>query len=172
MIEQLFEKVLWQSRLVIVVAVIASLFTAFVMLYLTTVDVVYMISHLGEYASPEMTESARKSLHATTVGHVVEIIDGYLLSSVLLIFALGLYELFVSKIDIASASEQSSNVLIINSMDDLKDRLAKVILMILIVKFFEYVIAMTYSTPLELLYLATGIALVGLALYLTHARSH
>jgi uncharacterized membrane protein YqhA len=63
--------------------------------------------------------------------------------------------------------------LVISSLDDLKNRLAKVILMILIVKFFEHAIGLTYKHALELLYLAGGIALIGLALYLTHAsESH
>jgi uncharacterized membrane protein YqhA len=46
--------------------------------------------------------------------------------------------------------------------------LAKVILMILIVKFFEYTVSMEFSTPLDLLYMAGGIALIGLSLYLSH----
>lgn len=41
--------------------------------------------------------------------------------------------------------------------------------MILIVKYFEYVVSMKFNTPLELLYLALGISFIGLALYLSHA---
>jgi uncharacterized membrane protein YqhA len=61
---------------------------------------------------------------------------------------------------------------LINSLDDLKARLAKVILMILIVKFFEHAISLSFDTPVSLLYLAGGIALLGLALYLSHAAEH
>jgi uncharacterized membrane protein YqhA len=96
-------------------------------------------------------------------------VDGYLLATVMLIFSLGLYELFISKIDMAVESESSSNVLLIRNLDDLKARLAKVILMILIVTFFEHVLGVDFRGPLDLLYLAGGIALIGLALYLTHA---
>ena len=92
----------------------------------------------------------------------------FLLASVLLTFSMGLYELFISKIDVAEASESSSNVLHITSLDDLKNRLAKVILMILIVNFFEAVLSIQFETPQSLLYLSGGIALIGLALYLTH----
>jgi uncharacterized membrane protein YqhA len=63
-------------------------------------------------------------------------------------------------------------VLLIDSLDDLKSRLAKVILMILIVKYFEHAIAMSFETPLDLLYLAGGITLIGLAIYLSHAADH
>ncbi|NWG87245.1 MAG: YqhA family protein, partial [Hydrogenophilaceae bacterium] len=54
------------------------------------------------------------------------------------------------------------------SLDDLKARLAKVILMILIVTLFEEALKMKLETTLDLLYLGGGIALIGLALYLTH----
>jgi uncharacterized membrane protein YqhA len=169
-IETVFEGFLWRSRLVVLFAVVASLFTAFAMFYLATVDAYYMATHLIGYASPDLTIDARNTLRAETITHVVEIIDGYLLATVLLIFSLGLYELFISSIDQAKTEDEdtASNVLIINSLDDLKARLAKVILMILIVRFFEHAISMAFATPLDLLYLAAGIALIGLALYLSH----
>ncbi|MEN8170219.1 MAG: YqhA family protein [Pseudomonadota bacterium] len=168
-LESIFEGVLWESRFAVLFAVIASLFSSFSVFYMATVDAYYMMSHLGEYASPALDVATRNSLRGATITHVVEIIDGYLLATVLLIFSLGLYELFISKIDKAEQSEASSNVLLITSLDDLKARLAKVILMILIVKFFEHAINMVFKTPLDLLYLAAGISLLGLALYLSHA---
>lgn len=171
-VERIFETLLWDSRFVVIFAVIASLFSALAMFYMATVDAYYMLSHLLEYASPTLDTASRYSLRSATITHVVEIVDGYLLATVLLIFALGLYELFISKIDMAEGSETSSNVLLINSLDDLKGRLAKVILMILIVKFFEHAISLNFDSPVALLYLAGGIALLGLALYLSHAAEH
>ena len=167
-VEKIFESMLWNSRFIVLFAVVASLLTAVAMFYIATVDAWYLLLHLLEYASPALDSAARNNLRAETVTHVVEIIDGYLLATVLLIFALGLYELFISKIDIAGFSKTASNVLIINSLDDLKGRLAKVIMMILIVRFFEYAIDISIDSALNLLYLAAGIALIGLALYLSH----
>lgn len=166
--ESLFESFLWNSRYVVLLAVIASLCVSLAMFYLATVDGFYTIVHLGDYASSAMDSHTRALLRSQTVTHIVEVIDGYLLATVLLIFALGLYELFISKIDEASESETASGVLLINSLDDLKARLAKVILMILIVRYFEHVVNMTFETPLDILYLALGISFIGLALYLTH----
>jgi len=168
-IELIFESILWGSRYIVILAVIASMITSAAMFYVATVDAFFLVTHLGEYASPTLDTLARAELRGVTITHVVEVIDGYLLAAVLLIFSLGLYELFISKIDSAENSETSSNVLLITSLDDLKARLAKVILMILIVRFFEYVISMHYATPLDTLYLAAGIALIGLSLYLSHA---
>lgn len=170
--ERLFESMLWNSRFVVIVSVLVSLATAFAMFYMATVDAYYLISHLGEYISPDLVGEARKHFRAETVTHVVEVIDGYLLATVLLIFALGLYELFISKIDEAEAFETSSSVLAINSLDDLKTRLGRVVIMILIVNFFEHAIRMDFHGPLDLLALAGGIALIGVTLYLTHAEEH
>ncbi|MBI2313300.1 MAG: YqhA family protein [Betaproteobacteria bacterium] len=100
---------------------------------------------------------------------LVEVVDGYLLATVMLIFSLGLYELFVSDIDAARNSKAPSRILVIESLDDLKNRLAKWILMILIVKLFEHALRIGLSGPLELRYLGGSIALAELALYLSHA---
>src|SRR3569832_222055 len=168
-LEKIFEGLLWDSRFVVLVAVIASLLASFSMFYIATVDAYYMISHLLEYASPALEAEQRSVLRSDTITHEVEIVDGNLLATVLLIFALGLYELFISKIDAAEESEGSSYVLLIHSLVDLKSRLAKVILMILFVKFFEHAFRMKFESPIDLLYLAAGIALIGLSLYLSHA---
>ena len=166
--QNLFEGALWQSRLVVLSAVVASVAGAVGLFYMATVDAVYMLSHLAHYASPELTPAERALVRGETVTHVVEIVDGYLLATFLLIFGMGLYELFIDKIDQAESADNASKVLLIHSLDDLKTRLAKVVLMILVVRFFEYALGMGFSTPLELLQFAGGIALLGLALYLSH----
>lgn len=166
--ETLFEAILWNSRHIVIIAVIASLLTAFTMFFIATVDVWLMVTHLGDYLSAELVGEPRATFRAGVVTHVVEIIDGYLLAAVMLIFSFGLYELFIHKIDQAEQSENHSQILLITSLDDLKSRLAKVILMILIVKFFEHALGTSFNSPLELMEFAAGIALIGLALYLSH----
>jgi uncharacterized membrane protein YqhA len=168
-LERLFERGLWNSRFIVVIAVVSSMAAAIAVFWITTVDVWYAVTHILGYADPSLTADARKGLHDDTVTHVVEAVDGYLLATVMLIFALGMYELFVSDIDEARASRSSSKILLIETLDDLKTRLAKVILMILIVSLFEHAVKMEMQTPVDLLAFAGAIALVGLALYLTHA---
>lgn len=169
-LETVFEGFLWQSRLIVIAAVLISLISSIAMFYMATVDAGFMISHLLDY--PSLTSAERVDMRSSTITHVVELIDGYLLATVLLIFALGLYELFISKINQAENAENASKVLLIHSLDDLKARLAKVILMILIVKYFEYALEMHFESPMDLLLFAAGIALIGLALYLSHAGEH
>ena len=106
------------------------------------------------------------------VAHTVGAIDGFLLATILMIFSLGLYELFISDIDEAKKSGQSSKVLVINSLDDLKSKLAKVILMILVVTFFEVSLSMSFTDALDLVYFSLGILMVSLALYFGSKSSH
>ncbi|HEX6903292.1 MAG TPA: YqhA family protein [Thermoanaerobaculia bacterium] len=168
-IESLFEKGLWQSRLVVLVAVLASLAVAFGMFFVSTMDAVGLLGHMLHY--PETADADRMEARSSIVTHVVEVVDGYLLATIMFIFALGLYELFVSRIDIAEGSEFAERLLLIRSLDDLKDRLAKVVLLILVVKFFEYALQLEIQTSLELLWLALGVMLVSAALWLTHGKA-
>ena len=71
-------------------------------------------------------------------------------------FSFGFYELFISKID-AACNEENEIVIIFSYsfFDQLKDKIAKVIVMVLIVIFYSknfYI--QKYDTPLELLYFA------------------
>lgn len=163
LLEKYFEKFLWNSRFMVLAAVISSLLLSLLLFVITAIDVGLLFLHAGEYL--DATVEVRKILKTEMVAHIVGAIDGFLLATILLIFALGLYELFISDIDDAKKSERSSKVLIINSLDDLKSKLAKVILMILVVTFFELSLSMTFVAVLDLVYFALGILMVSLALY-------
>lgn len=169
LLEKLFEGALWNSRFMVLTAVVGSLLAGVAIFYMATVDVVNLFSHALHYADSSLTPEARKALHDATVSHIVEVVDGYLLATVMMIFSLGMYELFISDIDQAHGSKASSKILVINSLDDLKSRLAKVILMIMIVTLFEEALNMHLTSPLDLVYLGAAIALIAVALYFTHA---
>lgn len=169
-IERLFEGFLWKSRFLVLAAVVASLAAAVVITIIASVDVWDLIIHLPGYFG-HLDPEARTEFRNATVAHVVEIVDGYLLSAILLIFSLGLYELFISDIDAAVESKHAKRLLLIRSLDDLKDRLAKVVLLILVVKFFQFAARIKYDTALDLLYLSLGTLGVAGALYLSHGKS-
>jgi len=171
-LEHIFERILWSSRLVVLVAVVASLIAGFAIFFISTVDVVQLLGKIAVYTDPAMSDKARDTLRSGILAHIVDAVDGYLLATVMLIFAMGLYELFISKIDAVETSELAERVLLIKNLDDLKDRLAKVVLLMLVVKFFQYALDLKYENPLELLYLAIGILLIAAALYLSHAKAH
>jgi uncharacterized membrane protein YqhA len=167
-LERLFERFLWASRLLTLIAVLASLVLALVMFYIATVDVVGLAKDVTHYAA--LADEVRRHTHASIVAHVAEIVDGYLFATILIIFALGLYELFISKIDAIENSDVAPRVLLIRTLDDLKERLAKVVFLILIVRYFQYALESEVGSPLDLLYLAVGIALVAVSLYLTQGK--
>jgi len=167
-LERTFERVLWQSRLVVVIAVIASAFLALGAFYMATVDVVVLLGNLMPYASPTLDPAARETLREATVAGIVKAVDGYLIAAIVLIFALGLYELFINKIDtIREAARTVPRLVQVASLDDLKDRIAKLILLVLIIEFFQYALKLKYTSPLDLLYLAVGVLFIGGALYLS-----
>jgi len=164
-IERAFERALLASRFAVILAVITSLLGAFLLFAMATVDVTSLtIKAVALVADPVADWSA---FHAKAIERIIAAVDDYLLATVLLLFALGLYELFISKID-AAEDETHSNILIIKSLDDLKDRLGKVILMILIVTFFKSANKIVFGDPVKLLFLGAGILCVALALYFTH----
>jgi uncharacterized membrane protein YqhA len=52
---------------------------------------------------------------------VAENIDAFLFATILLVFALGLYELFIARIHVAERAKFADQLLFITSVDDLKE---------------------------------------------------
>lgn len=166
-IERVFEVILWNSRFVVLVPVLFSLLLALAVFASTTLDAVYQLGNTLSYFNPAIDAATRVELRLTNTAELVAIVDGYLLAAIMLIFSLGLYELFVNKIDIAEGSDFANRLLLIRNLDDLKDRLANVILLILIVKFFQQALELKYETTVDLLILGIGVVLVAGTLYLS-----
>jgi len=164
-LEQAFERALWSSRFIVLLAVIASLLGMFVLFFMAYENMVFLAY---EFVKGTIEGNLAKGFHAEAVAKIISAMDDFLLATVLLIFALGLYELFISEIDVARSDRRSSNILMIRSLDDLKDRLAKVVLMILVVAFFKNVLHVKFDDPLTILYMGGGILLVSLATYFSH----
>ena len=165
-VARVFEGALWSSRLVVLVAVVFGLLLALGAFYLATIDVIYFFGYLLEYANLEMASAAREDLRAGAITAIVKAVDGYLIASILIIFALGLYELFVSKLDPAERSESIPRLLLIRNLDELKERIASLVLLVLVIEFFQRALQLEYRNPLDLLYFATGVLLISGALYL------
>ncbi len=102
---------------------------------------------------------------------VIKTVDDFLVGIVLLIFGLGSYDLFVSRIDPArDQTDIRPDWLVFGSLEELKSVLGKVVLMILTITFLQVCVNMKFSTPLDLVYLGAGIAFVSLGLRLTHGK--
>jgi uncharacterized membrane protein YqhA len=165
MIKFVFEKLLLFSRLFVLLPVIFGLIGSISLFMTATYDMISLARNVY-FAFRHLQFS--ESLHNELVGNIIGAVDLYLVAIVLLIFSFGLYELFVS--DIASKSGKNRlelpKTLAIHSLDELKDKLAKVIVMVLIVSFFQRVIDIKYSTSLEMFYFAISISALSVGVYL------
>ncbi|MCE9613410.1 MAG: YqhA family protein [Lentisphaerae bacterium] len=163
LLERLFEGLLWRSRYMVIFAAVASVIGALLMIglgCLNIVDAVVACRALSHGLA------ATDELQIKAIARVIAAVDLFLIATVLLIFGIGLYELFVSKIDEAERDARTSRVLIIHSLDQLKEKLAKVIVMVLVVSFFKAALGLHCNTVTDLVLFALGICLVSAALYL------
>jgi uncharacterized membrane protein YqhA len=162
------ETALWNGRLIVVLAVISSILAAIALFFIFGIESFRVLADLLRYLDPTLAPEQREALLKRCIVREISAIDGYLLGAFMLIFGFGLYELFVADLQEARSSQTAGRILRIRSLDDLKTRLGKVILIILIAEAFKDAFELKAQTPLELLYIGATIALIGLALYLTH----
>jgi uncharacterized protein (TIGR00645 family) len=170
MIEKIFESLIWNSRFIVILAVVFGLIGAIILFVVASMDIwgvavesfqviMHMIPH------PE-------HFHENMVAGIIGAVDLYLIAVVMFIFAFGLYELFISDIDQAEG-KNGSKLLAIHDLDQLKDKIAKVIVMVLVVSFFQRVLHTEFTTPLEMLYFALSITALAVGLsFLSKVGKH
>ena len=163
-IETIFENFLWSSRFLVLFAVISSLLASLILFVIGAFDIVKLIIDLINACRGQ---GPAMDLHGAVLGTIVGSIDIFLIAVVSLIFSFGLYELFISHIDTADSTE-SSNILDIGSLDVLKDKIGQVIIMALVVKFFQFILVMKMENITQMLYFAASVAILSLALFLMH----
>ena len=164
MLEKFFENAMWKTRLFVLLPVVFGLIGAIILFVIASVDIFEVLIYtLNVYLNGLHPEN----FHEEVVSKIIGAVDLYLIAVVMLIFAFGIYELFISKIDAAcnEENENCSTILAIHSLDQLKDKIAKVIIMVLVVNYFQRVLHTTYQTPLELLYFAFAITALAVGLY-------
>ncbi|WCJ18563.1 hypothetical protein M5689_000905 [Euphorbia peplus] len=130
--------------------------------------------------------SCVKGIHTgQMVLRLVEAIDVYLAGTVMLIFGMGLYGLFISNVPVdvspqvdralkgsslfgMFALKERPKWMKISSLDELKTKVGHVIVMILLVKMFERSKMVTIATGLDLLSYSVCIFLSSASLYILH----
>ncbi len=162
-LERVFENGLWSSRFIVMFAVIFGLIGAGILFIVASFDVFataqYVFNTYWSHAHPE-------HFHQDVVGGIIGAVDLYLIGVVMLLFSFGLYELFISDIDVARDENGNENkILAIHSLDQLKDKISKVIVMVLVVSFFQKVGHTEYNGALDMLYFSLSIAFVSVGLY-------
>jgi len=128
--EHQLERFIWRLRLIAILPVIMSLASTIITFVLGTLEIGKAIKALFR-GIPET------KLVAELLGGVVTGIDLYLIGIALLIFGYGVYELLISPIDAARESTGGSGLLDIRNLDQLKEKLVKVLVVALIVSAFK-----------------------------------
>ena len=169
LIETLFEGAIWRSRFIVILAVIFGLLGAVILFVVASFDIASIAGYTydGLFAHPHPED-----FHENIVAAIIGAVDLYLIAVVMFIFSFGLYELFISDIDEATGNN-GSQILAIHSLDQLKDKIAKVIVMVLVVNFFQRVLHTNFTTPLEMLYFALSIMALAIGLsFLSKVGKH
>lgn len=161
LMEQFFEKVLWQSRFLVLLAVIPSIIGAVVLFVIGGMDIFKVVGGTWGY----MAGSNPVDIHETVVTDIIGAVDIYLIAIVLLIFGLGTYKLFISRIEPEEVSELT-HLLNVTSIDELKDKIARVVILALIIEFFRAVVDIRFDTPLSAIHLAVSVLALSAAILL------
>jgi len=143
-------KFLSLSRYMIIVAVLGSLVASITLLVYGGLETVALVA--DAIASGKVSGKGAKLLSLS----FIELVDLFLLSTVFLIVALGLYELFIDD------GLQLPKWLEIHTLDDLKAKLIGVVIVVLAVLFLGQVVS--WDGQRDLMQLGAGIAMVIAAL--------
>ncbi len=155
----MIKRLLASSRYLVIIAVLGSfLASVALILYggLTTISVLIEI-----FAHLTFTIAGSKHLAV----ECIEVIDLFLLATVLYIVALGLYELFIDE------NLPVLPWLVITSLDDLKAKLIGVITVSLAVTFLAYVVEWDGNTNILALGVSVGLVLFALSFLLSRTTN-
>jgi uncharacterized membrane protein YqhA len=146
------------SRYLVIIAVLGSLAAAAALFIYGAAETVSVISHT--IAKMDISSKGAKQLALS----FIEIVDLFLLGTVLLMIALGLYELFIDN------KLKLPEWLQIRTFDDLKNKLVGVVLVVLAVLFLGHVVAWDGSRDLLGLGLAIAAVIAALTFFLMAAK--
>lgn len=145
----------------VLLAVIPSLIGALVLFVIASLDILSLVVEAWRH----YLEGGSDVHHKSIVTNIIVAVDIYLIALVLMIFGIGVYKLFVSPID--PVEERSpSHPFNVQSLDQLKDKITRVVILAVIIEFFRAVVGIQFTSPLDAIYLALSVLALALTLYL------
>jgi len=161
-LERRFERWLWRFRLIAIVPVVMSLLSSAAAFWCGSLEILHALGHLLDSA-PDDSKAVAKLL-----GQLVGGVDLYLIGIALLIFGYGVYELLISDIEAARlpGAGAGSGLLDIRSLDALKEKLVKVIVVALIVAAFKAMLVFPIDSTNTLLVFSGSVLLLALSAWL------
>ena len=163
--EYYFEKSLWNLRYVVILSVVLSIVASISLFLIGSWDIVHSIIYENPLFNSEINNNN------DLLFKIISSIDLFLIGIVLLIFGFGVYELFISEIDFAKGKFAEST-LKIDNLDQLKNKIIKVIIIVLIVKFFEKILKLTpnFTTSQDILAFSLSILAICLGYFLINRK--
>lgn len=169
-LEKKFEQFLWNSRFLVIIAVLASLLGSMTLFVVGTLDVFQLVVATVNY----YLGTGEEDIHEFLVTDIIIAIDIYLIAVVLLILGLGIYRLFVSPIE-ASEDSGRSHPFNVQSFDELKNKIVRVVILAVIIELFRAVVDVRFLTSLDIIYLALSVLALAASLFLmgtSHTDHH
>jgi len=156
-------KVLSKLRYVAVIAVISSFVASAIMFFIGGMKVFKGAYYLFTGAQPQWAPSHSTPADLATI-QIVASLDSFLIALALLYFGYGIYALVIDPE--SPAKSKAPSWLVPKGIKDLKETLARVIIVILFVLFLDQLWMHLYDLTWEILVLPASIALLALALKL------
>lgn len=164
-VENVFERALWSLRFVVILGVIFGALSSVLLFVIGSMEIWHILVAVAGIAGHTLT-------HEEILIGIIGAVDFYLIGLVLIIFTFGIYELFISEIDIARVESGFGSILDIDNLDDLKNKIIKVIIMVLIVSFFQRILSMELATSLDMLAMAVSIGVICAGVYFLGRHGH
>jgi uncharacterized membrane protein YqhA len=160
-IELAFESMLWSCRFIVLLGVLFGVVASVSVFVVGSMDIYHVVRDQirGDLKDP-----------AQLLAYIIGAVDYYLIGVVLLIFSFGIYELFISPLEVARRNTDVQ-ILEVKDLDELKNKIIKVVIMVLVVSFFKKVLSTEYKGALEMMYFAFSIFAISFGVYFLH-RAH
>jgi len=152
------ESIIWEARIIVVVAVLASVISGLILFIYGSMDVVDLFKH---FWSAIKGKSGWNKSSLQLIGVVASVSTIYLSAGLVYVLGIALYELFIGQMD------STSGFLKTGSLEELKDKVIKFVHIILVILFFRFALTINYNSAQNLMYLSIGIALIAGSVYLT-----
>ncbi len=148
-IELLIEYFLWNARFLVIIPI----FILIILFVFIIFEVVIKWLQIFINYNP-----------LTAIWDIISILDFVLLWVIILIFSWWIYELFVDEIKLKDNEKSKAKILIIHNIDELKEKISKVIIIMIVVYLFKQIMTIKVNNVIDILYLSIATVLLAISI--------
>jgi len=152
----MFERMLWRIRYVILFPIMFLIIALF-----------YLIFLMGERIIDATRSLAGEDSPFETLVYLIDIVDFTLIAVIILIIIWWVYESFIRNMAVDTEQQGKADLVLIHDIDELKQKLGKVVIISLIVHVFKQALIAHVDTTMDLVWLSVVVILLAISLYLT-----